>query len=122
MHGFGFYADHFGSFWIFHGSPNPLAVLDPEANTLTHYAFPESGRTVTGVSAMLEDGNGELWIATHGLGLLKLDREHGRFIHYSNLPADPQSLPQDKLDALFADLSLIHISLSANSPMRTSPT
>jgi len=103
MHGFRFYADHFGSFWIFHGSPNPLAVLDTEANALTHYAFPESGRTVTGVSAMLEDGNGELWIATHGLGLLKFDREHGRFIHYSNLPADPQSLPQDKLDALFAD-------------------
>src|SRR5262249_15326710 len=55
------------------------------------------------VQAMLEDRNGALWIATHGLGLLKLDREQGRFIRYVNVPTDPESLPQDKLDDLFAD-------------------
>ena len=52
---------------------------------------------------MLEDRDGTLWIATHGLGLLKLDRERRQFIRYGNMASDPQSLPQDKLDALFAD-------------------
>lgn len=101
--GFGFYEDHLGVFWIFHSSPNPLAVFDRETNTLTHYAFPGREPTVTSVSAMLEDRNGALWIATHGLGLLRFDRQHGTFIEYSNRPTDPESLPQDKVDALFRD-------------------
>ena len=99
----GFYEDRFGLFWIFHSAPDPLAVFDRNTNTLTRYAFPEGEPTVTRVQAMLEDRNGTLWIATHGLGLLKLDREQQRFIRYSNVPTDPESLPQDKLDALFAD-------------------
>jgi ligand-binding sensor domain-containing protein/signal transduction histidine kinase len=99
----GFFEDHFGKFWIFHGSPNPLAVFDKNNNTLTRYAFPEREPTVTRVQAMLEDRNGALWIATHGLGLLKLDRGQGRFIRYGNVATDPESLPQDKLDDLFAD-------------------
>lgn len=100
---FGFYEDRFGVFWIFHSAPNALAVFDRNNNTLTRYAFPERQPTVTRVHGMLEDRNGALWIATHGLGLLKLDREQGNFIRYHNVPTDPQSLPQDKLDALFAD-------------------
>ena len=100
---FGFYEDRFGLLWIFHSSPNPLAVFDRNSNTLTSYAFPEREPTATRVQAMVEDRQGALWIATHGLGLLKLDREQGRFIRYTNVPADPESLPQDKLDAVFAD-------------------
>jgi hypothetical protein len=102
-YGFNFFEDRFGVFWIYHSSPKALAVFDRETNTLTHYAFPEREPTVMRVSAMLEDRNGTLWIATHGLGLLKLDRERGRFIRYSNLPGDLDSLPQNRIDALFED-------------------
>jgi ligand-binding sensor domain-containing protein len=104
--GFGFYEDRFGVFWIFHDSPNALSVFDPKANTLTHYAFPDGGSpgtAVTRVTAMIEDRNGTLWVATHGPGLLKFDREHRRFIRYSNDPADTDSLPQNDVDTLFAD-------------------
>jgi ligand-binding sensor domain-containing protein/signal transduction histidine kinase len=101
--GFEFYEDRFGVFWIFHVSPNPLGVFDRKANTLTNYAFPKREPSVTRVTAMLEDRSGALWIATHGLGLLKLDREHRRFIRYHNVPEDLDSLPQDKVDALAAD-------------------
>ena len=100
---FRFYEDRFGTFWIAHSSPNPLAVFDRKSNTLTRYAFPERDPTVTRVAAMLEDRDGELLLATHGLGLLKLDRERRQFIRYGNIASDPQSLPQDKLDALFGD-------------------
>ena len=52
---------------------------------------------------MLEDQNGALWIATLGAGLLKFDRDHGRFIRYRNHPEDPESLAQDSVISLFAD-------------------
>jgi ligand-binding sensor domain-containing protein/signal transduction histidine kinase len=99
--GFQFYEDRFGVFWILHGPPNALAVFDRTTNTLTNYEFP--GLALMRASEMLEDRNGVLWIATHGLGLLKLDREQGKFVCYMNIPADPESLPQNKLDALLAD-------------------
>ena len=101
-----FYEDRFGVFWIFHVSGNALAVFDRKTNMLTHYSFHEQEppRTaLTNVTAMLEDRNGTLWLATHGAGLLKFDREHRRFIRYRHNPGDSQSLPQDNIESLFED-------------------
>ena len=104
--GFGFYEDRFGVFWIFHDAPNALSVFDPKTNTLTNYSFHElepSATALTVVMAMTEDRNGNLWLATHGAGLLRFDREHRRFIRYRNDPSDPDSLPQNNVENLFAD-------------------
>jgi PAS domain S-box-containing protein len=104
--GFGFYEDRFGIFWIFHDAPNALSVFDPKTNTLTNYSFHElepSGTALTVVMAMTEDRNGTLWLATHGAGLLTFDREHRRFIRYRHDPSDPNSLPQNDVENLFAD-------------------
>jgi ligand-binding sensor domain-containing protein/signal transduction histidine kinase len=104
--GFSFYEDRFSVFWILHVSGNALAVFDRKTNTLTHYSFEQresAGTSVTGVTAILEDQNGSLWLGTHGAGLLKFDRDHRRFIRYRNNPADLDSLPQDSVDTLFAD-------------------
>jgi ligand-binding sensor domain-containing protein/signal transduction histidine kinase len=121
-YGFGFYEDRFGVFWIFHVSPNPLSVLDRKTNTLTHYVFRQrepAGTAVTRVTAMLEDRRGTLWIATHGPGLLKFDREHERFIRYRNDDSDPDSLPQNDVDALFADHEgSIWAGLGSTGPVR----
>jgi ligand-binding sensor domain-containing protein len=104
--GFGFYEDRSGVFWIFHDAPNPLSVFDPKTNTLTNYSFRElepSATALTVIMAMTEDRNGTLWLATHGAGLLKLDREHQRFIRYRNESTDPNSLPQNDIENLYAD-------------------
>jgi PAS domain S-box-containing protein len=104
--GFGLYEDRFGVFWIFHDAPNALSVFDPKTNTLTNHSFHElepSAAALTVVMAMTEDRNGALWLATHGAGLLRFDREHGRFIRYRNDPSDPDSLPQNNVENLFAD-------------------
>jgi PAS domain S-box-containing protein len=106
LSGFAFYEDRFGVFWIFHDSPHALSVLDRKTNTLTHYSFqdkdgPTSALTV--IMSLTEDRNGALWVATHGEGLLKLDREHRRFIRYRNNPVDPTSLPDRNVENLFAD-------------------
>jgi PAS domain S-box-containing protein len=104
--GFGFYEDHFGLFWIFHSSPNALSVFDLKTSTLTNYSFHElepSTALLAAVVGMTEDRNGTLWLATHGAGLLKFDRERRRFIRYRNSPVDPNSVPQNDVENLFAD-------------------
>src|SRR5260370_35384098 len=101
-----FYEDNFGVFWIFPFSSNGLAVLDRKTNTLTHYPFHEQAPSTTGLTTimtMLEDRNGTLWLATHGSGLLKFDRDGRAFIRYANNPADPDSLPQNNVHTLLLD-------------------
>ena len=103
---FSFYEDRFGAFWIYHVSGNPLAVFDRKTNTLTQFSFHEEnspGPALTGITGMLEDHNGTLWLATNGAGLLKFDREHRRFIRYRNNPADPESLAQNSVHQMFED-------------------
>ena len=104
--GFGFYEDRFGVFWIFHDSPNALSVFDRKTNTLTNYSFQETNPSTTALTVimdMTEDRNGNLWLATHGAGLLKFDREHQRLIRYRNDPRHPDSLAQNIAESLFAD-------------------
>ena len=76
-------------------------MFDRKTNTLTNYSFHElepSTTALTVIMAMTEDQNGTLWVATHGAGLLKFDREHRRFIRYRNDPSDPESLAQNRCD------------------------
>src|SRR5580704_4343776 len=101
-----FFEDRFGVFWIFNNSSDVLEVFDRKTNALTRYSFEDQQRIgipLTGVTTMLEDRNGTLWIATHGSGLLKFDREHQRFIRYRNDPTDPDSLPQNNVESLIVD-------------------
>jgi signal transduction histidine kinase/ligand-binding sensor domain-containing protein len=103
--GYSFFEDRFGIFWIFNVSGNPLAVFDRKTNTLTPYSFhnEEPPAAAFSVRAVVEDHDGTLWLATHGAGLLKFDRDHRRFIRYHNNPADAQSLPENSVISLFAD-------------------
>ncbi len=106
LHEFGFYEDSRGVFWIFHVSGGGLAVFDRKNKILKQYSFhdrPPSGSAITGVKALLEDRNGNLWIGTQGSGLLKFDQEHERFISYRHNLADPESLAEDSVNALYED-------------------
>ncbi|HEY4046995.1 MAG TPA: two-component regulator propeller domain-containing protein [Acidobacteriaceae bacterium] len=103
---FRFYEDRFGVFWIFHNSPNALSVFDRKTSTLSNYSFHEPDSCATALTVVMdvtEDRDGNLWLATHGAGLLEFDREHQRLIRYRNSPSDPNSLPQNDLERLFAD-------------------
>ncbi len=104
--GFRFFEDRFGVFWIFHDSPNALSAFDRKTNTLTNYSFHEPDSSATAITVVMdatEDRNGNLWLATHGAGLLEFDREHQRLIRYRNSPSDLNSLPQNDVQRLFAD-------------------
>lgn len=104
-----FCEDHLGVLWIGYTTgegSGGLAGLDRKTHKLTHYSFydSESGQTVqTGVSQILEDQQGILWLATMGQGLLKFDRENGRLIRYRNHPGEPDSLAEDRVISLAED-------------------
>ena len=101
--GISFCEDRFGVLWIFHVSGHPLAMFDRKTKTLTQVSFNVQADPPTGVTSMLEDGNGTLWLGTQGSGLLKFDRDHQRFVRYRNNPTDPNSLPENSVQDLVAD-------------------
>lgn len=103
---FSFFEDRVGTFWIYRNSGNPLAIFDFKSNTLTEFSFDKSGQTggvPTSVTAMIEDASGTLWLGTIGAGLLKLDREHGRFIRYRNNLANTESIAENSIGYLAID-------------------
>lgn len=116
-----FYEDKVGVFWILSATGNGLAVLDPTTHRLTRYSFARQGLQdppLTGVSSMLEDRDGNLWIGTFSDGLLKFDRAHRRFVRYRHDPANPNSLPEDRITTLFEDREGdVWVGLGATAPV-----
>lgn len=52
------------------------------------------------IKALLEDKNGDVWVATYGNGICRLDIKTGKFIHY------PSVTPSDRANSLFQDANL----------------
>jgi ligand-binding sensor domain-containing protein/signal transduction histidine kinase len=103
---FSFHEDREGIFWILYASGNGLAVLDRKTGQLTPYSFGKENlptHPLTGVSSMLEDQDGTLWIGTFSDGLLKYDRDRQRFIRYRNDPSNTESLSENRITTLFED-------------------
>lgn len=103
---FSFYEDHFGVFWLFYASGNGLASFERKSKVLTNYVFERQDLTntaLTGITGMLEDREGNLWIASQGLGLMKYERERKRLISYRHSPDQVGSLLEDRVNTLFED-------------------
>jgi signal transduction histidine kinase/ligand-binding sensor domain-containing protein len=100
-----FLEDSSGTFWIIHASSRGgISTYDRKANRLTQYSLPlvlKAGQQFTGGRTILEDREGNVWIGTGGVGLLRFDRSHHKFIRYSNSPEDEDSLTDDHVTTLF---------------------
>ncbi len=116
-----FYQDKAGVFWILSATGNGLAVFDSRTDHLTRYSFARQAlqnQPLTGVSSMLQDRNGNLWIGTFSDGLLRFDRADRRFTRYRHDPASPDSLPEDRITTLFEDREGdIWVGLGATAPV-----
>jgi len=100
------FEDHAGLLWIAFSYGDGLVSVDPATGMETIYSFgthEANQNGTTGVTAILEDEAGTLWLATNGRGLLKLDRDRQRAIRYNHNPSDPDSLSDDTLVTLFED-------------------
>jgi ligand-binding sensor domain-containing protein/signal transduction histidine kinase len=101
-----FFEDRDGRFWITRASGRGLALYDRASNTVTPYSLYEhdpAGDSLSGVNEMVEDAQGDLWIASTGSGLLQFDRRQNRFIHFMERPLDLQSRAQDRVNTVFSD-------------------
>ena len=120
-----FYEDRSGEFWIIYGTGNGLAKFDRKRNILTYYSFhanDTSSTAYSGVSSMMEDRHGTLWLATQGSGLMKFDREHQRFISYRYQPGASDGLAQDRITTLLEDRDgSIWVALAGSGLQRFSP-
>jgi ligand-binding sensor domain-containing protein/signal transduction histidine kinase len=103
---FSFYEDGFGVLWLFYGSGHGLASFDRKSKVLTNYVFEQqnlANTALTGITGMLEDREGNLWLASQGLGLMKYEHERKRFISYRHSPDHVGSLLEDRVNTLFED-------------------
>jgi signal transduction histidine kinase/ligand-binding sensor domain-containing protein len=103
--GLAFHEDRFGTFWVIHGAGGQLAVLDRMAQELSTWLpwSAEGGTNPVVFNTMLEDRDGVMWFGTLNHGLLKFDRAQQRFVRYTTDPADPRSLSDRRVNALFQD-------------------
>ncbi len=94
------YEDRDGNLWI--GTRNGLNIYDPETNTfkLIPGGFGDA-RLFENVSIRLiyEDRSGIIWIGASGLGLLKFDKNKGKFIRQYNMDLS-KSLSSNHIKAI----------------------
>jgi ligand-binding sensor domain-containing protein/signal transduction histidine kinase len=101
-----FHEDRFGVFWIFYGDDGLPGMLDRESGLMTRFQFnpdPLQNRMRNRVYTMLEDHNGNMWFGSAYNGVLEFDREHRRFVSYSNRLGDNDSLADNRVSTLFED-------------------
>jgi ligand-binding sensor domain-containing protein/signal transduction histidine kinase len=124
-HELSFYEDRSGVFWILSASGNGLAVLDRKQGRVTRYSFAAKdlpGLPLTGVIQMLEDREGNFWVASLSDGLLRFDRKNARFVRYRNDPSNPDSLPENRITTVLEDREgSIWVGLGATPPTFFTP-
>jgi ligand-binding sensor domain-containing protein/signal transduction histidine kinase len=99
--------DHAGVLWIAYLSGNGLASYDRHKRRLTLYSFkdrePPVASLLSGAEGIHEDADGNLWLATRGSGLVKIDPGRRSAVRYRHSPADPDSISEDLLMSVFED-------------------
>lgn len=68
-------------------------------NFTTYKNRPSDSTSICGnaIKALLEDESGDIWIATHGYGICRLNTQTGKFVHY------PSLAPLNRANHLFQD-------------------
>ncbi len=82
--------DHAGVLWIIYLSGNGLASWNRHTRRLTMYSFKDREGPATqlsGAEGIHEDAGGNLWLATRGTGLVKIDPRRRNAIRYPSMSA-----------------------------------
>jgi ligand-binding sensor domain-containing protein/DNA-binding CsgD family transcriptional regulator len=93
-----------GRLWV--GFDEGLDEIDELTGRVTRFRNNPGGAESLGpgaVLAVLEDGEGRVWVGLDGGGLDCLDCRSGHITHYRSNPADPTSLSNDKVYAISPD-------------------
>lgn len=98
------FIDSRGRMWI--GLDSGIAIYDPQTDTFKPFnARTESGETIQSyVIDMLEDNDGEVWIATNGKGLYRFSpNDKVKLKVYRNIPGKTNCIPQNTVMTLQQD-------------------
>ena len=91
-----------GQVWI--GTASGLDLLHPETGTFTHFTNPattnRSGNTIT---AIKEDRQGNLWLASEDDGLYLYDPLQATFTRFGHSDKDPASLGNNMIKCMLVD-------------------
>ena len=93
--------DHAGVLWIIYTSGNGLASWDRHTRRLTLYSFKDReppATALSGAEGIHEDADGNLWLATRGSGLVKIDRSRRSAVRYRHSALDPDSISERYAD------------------------
>lgn len=105
--------DHEGSLWI--GSNGGLDKFNPKTNTFIHYthnANDPSSLSCNSVAIIYEDKQETIWVGTGSVfydhpiqdgGLNKLNKKTGKFTRYLHDAMNPNSLIDNRVEAIFED-------------------
>ena len=111
------YQDKFGVIWIGTTMGLNKVILNSDNQSdryyldrveFSHSTFSPVFADVTSkvfISAITEDGNGNLWLGTMGKGLIVFNRQSGLLITYKNDPTDPKTVGSNYIIKLFTDLA-----------------
>jgi len=96
--------DSRGFIWI--GTENGLNRYDGHQFKV-FYNDPADSTTLSSnyVKDILEDGHGDLWIATHGGGLNRFDRKKNSFSHFLYDPANPNTVSSNMINKIVKESS-----------------
>ncbi|MEI3802304.1 MULTISPECIES: two-component regulator propeller domain-containing protein [unclassified Chitinophaga] len=99
------YVDRQQDIWVFTGSSDGLYYYSPAGNLLKHFYkdAPENRISANVVTAVMQDKQGKVWIATDPGGINLLDKSG---FHMQNLVMDERnqnSLSQNSLTTLYSD-------------------
>jgi ligand-binding sensor domain-containing protein/DNA-binding CsgD family transcriptional regulator len=98
------WTDGAGALWA--GSPGGLEKVDRARRRVIRYELGSSGASspeAPGVLAVRGDPSGMIWVGTLSDGLARLDPRTGRWACYRHDPKDPDSLSNNRVNALWID-------------------
>ncbi|MBJ7313318.1 diguanylate cyclase [Rugamonas sp. CCM 8940] len=81
--------------------PGALAAPAAPAPSLRFKKLGPLGDDEPSMLSLMQDRKGYVWVGTHTNGLYRYNGYHA--VKYSNNPANPRSLPHDRVSALFED-------------------
>ncbi|MFQ5674425.1 MAG: two-component regulator propeller domain-containing protein [bacterium] len=95
------FQDAGGAIWV---SDAVLSRFDPGTQTFTHFLFSKSQVDWSNdfsPHGIYEDRSHNLWVATRGSGILKIDLKPKRFTHYAHDPNAPNSLGDNNVALIY---------------------
>jgi len=88
--------DNQNCLWI--GTTEGIDILDKSSYTITPYKNPMIGR---GVNFIYVDKAGNIWIATSGRGIIRIDRAKKNHVYQHN--AMPGTIPSNRVSSIYQD-------------------